>query len=230
MTEPIRVLIVDGHPLVRAGIVAGLREDPGIAVVGQADTAQESVEQARRLRPDLVVMEIALRPGSDGVEATRRLSAELPQTQVVIFTVHDQSHDVERCLEAGARGYLVKNEGLAELRSGIRAVHQGVLFIGRGVEYPPRSNDPDPLTPRELEVLCLIAQGGANGQIAQTLTVSRRTVESHRLSIRRKLGLTSAAELTRYAIAHGLCPGLSPEQGLARAGKVQPSAPRAPTH
>ncbi|WP_295458857.1 response regulator transcription factor [uncultured Thiodictyon sp.] len=230
MTEPIRVLIVDGHPLVRAGIIAGLREDPGIAVVGQADTAQESLEQARHLCPDLVVMDIALRAGSDGVKATRGLSAELPQTQVLIFTIHDESHYVVRSLAAGARGCLLKQEGLAELRSGIRAVHQGVLFIGRGVEYPPRSNDPDPLTPRELQVLCLIAQGLANGQIAQALALSRRTVESHRLSIRRKLGLTSAAELTRYAIAHGLCPGLLEAHGLARAGKVHPRPPRPPPH
>jgi two-component system nitrate/nitrite response regulator NarL len=205
MSEPIRIVIVDDHPLLRAGVIACLAQDPGIVVVGQADHGEQALQEARRLCPDLIVMDIGLAGAMDGIEATRRLREELPQTQVLIFTMHNEPHYVRRSLAARARGYALKDLGGAELLLGIRAVHAGGLFLSRGVVDDRTDRDLDALTPSEIEVLCLIAQGLSNKEIARVKNCSPRTVESQRLSIRNKLGLFSTAALTIYALENHLC-------------------------
>ncbi|AUB81742.1 response regulator [Candidatus Thiodictyon syntrophicum] len=158
VVAPIRVLIVDDHPLLRDGVGACLRQDPGIALVGQAGNGEEALQEAARLRPDLILMDIGM-GGMDGIEATRRLCAALPQTRILILTMHDKPHYVTQSLAAGARGYVLKSAGGAELLCGIRALHQGALYFSKGVDYPPKRDVPNLLTRREIEVLCLTAQG-----------------------------------------------------------------------
>ncbi|HYN78034.1 MAG TPA: response regulator transcription factor [Lamprocystis sp. (in: g-proteobacteria)] len=206
ITQPIKVLIVDDHPLLRDGVGACLREDSGIALVGQAGNAQEALQEAERLRPDLILMDISLGE-MDGIEATRRICAALPQTRVLILTMHDKPHYVAQGLAAGARGYVLKGAGGAELLCGIRAVHQGGLYFSKGVDYPPKLAAPDTLTRREIEVLCFIAQGLSAKKIALTLGIGDRTVECHLRNIYGKLDIHNAVELTRWAIAHGVCAG-----------------------
>lgn len=216
VVAPIRVLIVDDHPLLRDGISACLCQDPGIALVGQAGNGEEALQEALRLRPDLVLMDISM-GRLDGIEATRQLCAALPQTRVLILTMHDKPHYVVPAIEAGARGYVLKSAGGADLLRGIRAVHHGARYFSEGVEYPPPRlppDPPDPPTNREIEVLCLIARGLSAKEIARTLDISPRTVESHCASIRAKLGIRNAVGLARYAMAHPeLCPGLSQDGG-----------------
>ncbi len=208
MSEPIRLLIVDDHPLLRDGIVACLGEDPGVAVIGQAGNGEDALREARRLNPDLVLMDIDM-PVMDGIEATRRLRDLLPGVRVLILSMHNHPHQVEQSLAAGACGYVLKNTRGAELLRVIRAVHLGGRYVGDGVQLPgsaPRGPAPEALSEREVEVLRLITEGLANKEIARRLGIGVRTVEAHRLSIRNKLGISKAGGLARYAMAHGLCP------------------------
>lgn len=203
MTEPIRLLIVDDHPLVIDGLIARLQSDPEITVVGQAGNGQEALGEARRLCPDVVLMDIKM-PVMDGIEATRRLLAELPQTQVLILSSYNEHFLVEQSQAAGACGYVLKNARAEELRRVIVLVHNGGRYFSKGVIVdPPRTHQ---LTPREIEVLCCVVNGKTNKQIARLLTITVRTVEQHRENIRNKIGLNHVADWCRFAIEQGLCP------------------------
>jgi two-component system, NarL family, response regulator NreC len=207
----IRVLIADDHGVLRAGLRALLHGAADIRVVAEADTGQEAVQLAGRLRPDIILLDISM-PGIDGIEVTRRLSAARAETRVLIMTMHEDTSLLRAALDAGAAGYIIKRAVESELITAIHAVYRGELYIHpaltRGLFQDPPLASPVPaaegLTAREIDVLRRIGQGHTNREIAEALTLSVRTVESHRASILSKLGMHSRAELARYAAQHGL--------------------------
>ncbi len=213
MTVRIRVLVADDHAIVREGVHQLLSQQPDIEVVGEAADGAQVLDLARKLRPDLVLMDIGM-PGMNGLEATRALKAEQPQTNVLVLTMQEGEDYFFRLLQAGASGYVLKGAGSAELLSAIRAVQQGGVYLnptmtkkvlGDLLKRPEQVNaTSDRLTPREHEVLKLIAEGKTNREIADELVLSLNTVQTHRLHIMEKLNLHNRAELVKYAIRRGL--------------------------
>jgi two-component system response regulator NreC len=211
----IRVLIADDHTLLRDGIRALLADEPDIDVVGEAEDGRWAVERACKLRPDVVLMDIAM-PLLNGLEATRQIKRDSPETHVLILTMHEDAEYVGRVLEAGAAGYVLKHAAGHELVAAIRAVAGGGAFFSPSIArhvlegYVSRregaaSPDPyDELTPREREVLQLIAEGYTNRDIAGMLTLSIKTVKTHRLHLMHKLNIHDRGELVRYAIQKGI--------------------------
>ncbi len=208
MTEPtVRIIVIDDHPLVREGIRQAL-SSPGFEVVADAGSAEEGLERARDLRPDVVVMDISL-PGMTGIEAAERLRELLPQTRVLMLSVHDHPEYVLESVRAGANGYLRKDSLPAELRAAVRAVYEGRTTFGAGRPATTEAVAPIVaaaaerlalLTPREREVLVGIASGNSNKEIAASLGLSVRTVESYREALIGKLGISGTAGLTRFAL------------------------------
>lgn len=212
--RPIRILLAEDHTLVRKGLRSLLEGEDGLVVVDEAVDGREAVEKAGRLQPDIVLMDIAM-PGLNGLEATRQLRQRHPRVQVVILTMYADEEYIPQLLEAGARGYVVKQAAPEELIAAVRAVHQGDIFLTPSVsrtvvqEYLQQAatmtrSGQDLLTPREREVLQLIAEGHPPRQIAQLLCISVKTVEAHRANLMRKLAASSTAELTRHAIRRKL--------------------------
>ncbi len=206
----IRILLADDHALVRQGLRFILEAQDDMEIVGQAGNGNEAVEMAEKLKPDVVVMDVAM-PGLNGVEATRRLSGSLPRTRVLALSMHKDSVYVREILRAGARGYLLKDSGDADLVAAVRAVAKGEGYISPAVsdavlsDYRKHVTDPlDLLTSREREVLQLIAEGKTNKEIATDLNLSVYTVEAHRGRIMEKLNLHSTGELVRFALRNGL--------------------------
>ena len=208
--EKIRILLADDHALVREGIRRVLEEDPDFEVVAEAADGEEAVALAREHRPDVAVVDISM-PNASGFEVTARLQAEVTSTRVLILSMHDDVEYVMRAVRAGARGYLLKDEaGPSQLREAVRAVHSGSSFftsevaarLAAGLRGDGEQQGPgvDVLTARELDVLKGIAAGSSNKQIAADLGISRRTVESHRESLMRKLDIRTVAGLTRFAL------------------------------
>jgi two-component system, NarL family, nitrate/nitrite response regulator NarL len=196
----IRLMLVDDHPLVRDGLRARLASVPGLAVVAEADSADAALEIAPRAAPDLVLMDIGLR-GTNGIEATRRLRALLPALHVVVLSMHDNAEYVREALQAGAGGYVLKDSPAEDIVAAIHAVMAGGQYLSAGVvAAPPRERGDDSLTPREREVLALIAEGLSSKDIGERLAMGVRTVETHRTNLRRKLDLASPAALVRYAV------------------------------
>jgi len=210
---PMRILIVDDHGVLRAGLRALLNAEPDLHVVGEAADGQTGLRLATELNPDLVLMDITM-PGMSGIQVTRQLKETLPGTRVLILTLHEDESLLREAIRAGASGYILKQAVEAELISAIRAVGRGELYIHPAMTRAllkdvspllvPEENPTEPLSPRELEVLRLVAQGHTNRQVAEMLHLSVRTVESHRANLMDKLGLSSPAQLVRYAIEHGL--------------------------
>jgi two-component system, NarL family, response regulator NreC len=214
MTKPITVLIVDDHAIVRDGINALLDLAGDISVAGEAANGSEALLQARKLRPDVVVMDISM-PVLGGIEATRRLRRELPQIKVLALTQHDDKEHVISAIEAGAFGFISKTAASAELLTGIRAVHRGDSYISPLVarfliedyqhgDVPRRHDTLEQLTDRERDVLKLIAEGYTGREIAEILIVSPKTVEGHRTRITAKLGLRSRVEIVKFALRRGI--------------------------
>lgn len=200
MMSPIRLMLVDDHPLVRDGLRARLEAVPGLEVVAEADGADAALATAARTRPDLVLMDIGLR-GASGIDATRRLLADQPALRVLVLSMHDGPEYVREALAAGAAGYVLKDSPADEIVQAIHAVIAGQRHLSAGLEpAPPSVRGDDGLTPREREVLALIAEGLSSRDIGQRLAMGVRTVETHRTNLRRKLGLSSAAALVRYAV------------------------------
>lgn len=208
----IRILVADDHTVVRSGLCRLLEDEADLEVVGVASTGAEAVELAGSLMPDVVLMDLTM-PEVDGVEATRVILARVPATRVLALTMHEERAFVDRVLEAGAAGYLLKRAADTELINAIRAVHRGEAYVDPAVvrpvlaEYlhargagPPRAA----LSPREQEVLRLVAWGYTAKEIAERLSVSVKTVESHKARMMEKLGLRTRAELVRHAMGEGL--------------------------
>jgi two-component system, NarL family, response regulator NreC len=206
----IRILLADDHALVRQGFRMILEAQPDMEIVGQAGNGREAVELAEKLKPDVVVMDVAM-PELNGTEATRRLSASLPRTRILALSMHKDSVYVREILRAGARGYLLKDSGDTDLVAAVRAVAKGEGYISPAVsdavlsDYRKHVTDPlDLLTGREREVLQSIAEGKTNKEIATALNLSVYTVEAHRGRIMEKLNLHSTGELVRFALRNGL--------------------------
>jgi two-component system, NarL family, response regulator NreC len=206
----IRILLADDHALVRQGFRMILEAQPDMEIVGQAGNGNEAVELAEKLKPDVVVMDVAM-PELNGTEATRRLAASTPRTRVLALSMHKDSVYVREILRAGARGYLLKDSGDTDLVAAVRAVAKGEGYISPAVsdavltDYRKHVTDPlDLLTGREREVLQSIAEGKTNKEIATSLNLSVYTVEAHRGRIMEKLNLHSTGELVRFALRNGL--------------------------
>lgn len=213
--SPIRVLIAEDHTIVREGIRLILEAAPDIEVVGEVTTGREAVEQACRLEPDVVCMDISM-PDMDGLKATRQIKRCCPNVQVVALTVHESDEYFFQMLKAGASGYVLKDAASSDLVAALRAVARGEVFLYPTVakklveDYVSRVGEEEApegyrtLTPREREVLALIGEGLTNREIAERLVISLSTVQTHYAHILEKLGLSNRAELIKYAIQHGL--------------------------
>jgi two-component system response regulator NreC len=210
---PTRILIADDHGVLRAGLRALLNAEPDLVVVGEAADGQEALRLAGEMHPDVVVMDISM-PDADGIEVTRHLRKDLPDVHVLILTVHEDESLLRAAIRAGAAGYIVKRAVESELISAIHAACRGELYVHPSMtrallhDLQPAFISEDVsvelLTPREIEVLRLVAKGYTNRQIAEELTISVRTVESHRANLMDKLNLRSRVELVRYATKHRL--------------------------
>jgi len=205
MEKKITVLLVDDHGLVRRGFRRMLEDEPDMEVVGEAGGGEEAIKLARELQPQVVVMDCAL-PGMNGLEATRGILDELPRTAVLMLSMHTESTWVRQAIEAGARGYVLKNALDLELGAAIRKVAAGETVFDPQVEQKEalRGERSTALTPRELEVLQMIVDGKSNKEIAVALELSANTVAVHRANIMNTLGIHKTAELVVYAIRAGL--------------------------
>jgi DNA-binding NarL/FixJ family response regulator len=210
MTTKLRVLLVDDHNLVRSGIRSLLEDIEGIEVVGEAADGGRAIELALELRPDLAVMDIAMK-GVTGLEAAARIRRDVPETRVLILSMYANEEYVLAALKAGASGYLLKDAATAELALAVEAVRQGQAYLSPGVSvklveaYAGRAGEgAHGLTPRQEEILRLISEGNATKEIAHRLGLSVKTVESHRAQIMDRLGIRDVAGLVRYAIRTGL--------------------------
>lgn len=211
----IRVLIVDDHAVVREGIRHVLSSDADFDVVGEAAGGEAAIALAQSLQPDVVVLDLSM-PDLPGLEAAPRIRQTVPCAAILILSIHDHPEYVLRSIEAGTQGYLRKDSSPSELRNAIRAVHEGGTFfsasaarhvsdaVGRRAGEESSTAKSESLTHRERDVLIEIARGRTNKEIAGSLGVSVRTVESHRESLLKKLGVRGTAGLTRFAIGAGL--------------------------
>lgn len=209
MSTKIRILLADDHAVVRQGFKLILNQQPDMEVVGEAKDGVEAVRLAHELKPNLVIMDIAM-PGMNGVEATRRIIESDPECRILILSMHKDAVYVRETLRAGARGYLLKDSIDHDLLRAIRAVAQGDGFLspeisGTVLEGYQQVEDPfDQLTAREREVLQMLAEGRVAKEVAAALEISVYTVDAHRGRIMKKLGLRSSTELVRFAMRKGL--------------------------
>jgi len=206
----IRILLADDHAVVRQGFKMILSAQPDMEIVGEAGNGHEAVALAENLKPDVVVMDVAM-PELNGIEATRRLAESVPHARVVALSMHKDSVYVREILRAGARGYLLKDSVAGDLVSAVRAVAQGEGYLSPAVsdavlnDYRRHVTNPiDLLTSREREVLQMLAEGKTNKEIATMLNLSVYTVEAHRGRIMEKLNMHSINELVRFALRNGL--------------------------
>jgi len=209
----IRVLLAEDHTLVRAGIHALINSFDDITVVAEASDGREATKQARSARPDVVLMDIAM-PGLNGLEATARIVRSCPNTRVLVLTMHSNEEYVVQALRAGATGYLVKEAATGELHQAISSVARGETYLSPSISRPAVerlmdndrtiSSSLDQLTPRQREILQLVAEGMSTREIADLLIVSIKTVESHRAQLMERLGIRDVPGLVRLAIREGL--------------------------
>ena len=215
--KPIRILLADDHPVVRDGLRALLEREADMSIVAEAADGRETVRLAEEHSPDVVIMDLAM-PIMNGIEATRRIVAKSPHTAVVILSMHQDESYVLGSLNAGAKGYLLKDSMRREVIEAVRAVSQGRSFLTRKVSAMLREDyigqlrrrgledSYELLTDREREILQLIAEGRANKEVASLLNISLTTVETHRTHILQKLDLHSVPELILYAVRKGIIP------------------------
>ena len=211
MPPPIRVLIVDDHAVVRAGIKLLLGREDDIEPVGEAGSGREGIFEARTLKPDVILMDVVM-PGGSGLEVIPTLLREQPELKILVLSMQDDPRYVREAFAAGARGYVLKEAADVELVAAIRDVAAGGQYVhpelgARLVAAETaerRRAEDDPLSDREREVLRLLALGHTNQEIAKELYISGRTAETHRAHIMQKLGLGTRAELVRYALVNGL--------------------------
>ena len=204
MTQPtVRLVIVDDHSLVRDGLRARLAVVPHLEVVGEAANGAEALLQAEALTPDLMLIDVGMR-GMNGIELATVLHTRHPSIRVLMLSMYDNREYVQSAIRAGALGYVLKESPTEEILAAISAVCVGGRYFSAQVSNTVAQPDAVPsLTAREHEVLLLLAHGRSNKTVAQELDISVRTVEAHRFSLRRKLGVDSAAELLKIAVTHG---------------------------
>ncbi|MFC0712085.1 response regulator [Azorhizophilus paspali] len=200
--NPIRIVLVDDHALVREGIRALLTVMPRIEVVGEAESAAEALELLDRRPADLLLLDIGLKD-TNGLELTRTLDRQYPNLKVLILSMYDNIEHVRTAIRAGARGYVLKDASSREIVAAIEAIAAGGSFYSSEVarKLADRGSDPQNLTPREHQILRMLAQGLDSKAMARELDISVRTVETHRLSIRRKLNIDGFAALIKYALS-----------------------------
>jgi two-component system response regulator NreC len=210
VTSKIRILIADDHTLLRNGICALLEAEPDMVIVGEANDGREAVRLVGQLKPQVVLMDIAM-PLLNGLEATRQIKREHPEINVLVLTMYDHEEYFREMLEVGASGYIIKRAAATELVSAIRAVYNGEAVLSPAItrllledylnrETHREDDDPNALSAREREVLQLIAEGKTSREIAELLHLSVKTVQSHRTNLMQKLDLHDRGELIKYAI------------------------------
>jgi len=210
VTSKIRILLADDHTLLRNGIRALLEDEQDIIIAGEAEDGREAVRLANQLKPNVVLMDIAM-PLLNGLEATRQIKREHPEINVLVLTMYDHEEYFRQMLEVGASGYIIKRAAATELVSAIRAVYNGEAVLSPAItrllledylsrDVPGEENDPNALSSREREVLQLIAEGKTSREIAEILHLSVKTVQSHRTSLMQKLNLHDRGDLIKYAI------------------------------
>ena len=200
----------------RSGIRSLLEASDDVEVVGEAGDGRDAIVQTLQLKPHIVLMDVAM-PGLNGIDATRQVLAAAPDTRVLILSMHSDEQYIFEAMRAGASGYVLKSAAVKELMRGIRAVAAGRHYVSpslsgvvmddyvRRAKQGQQRSDADKLTPREREVLQLIAEGKTSAEVGKVLYISARTVETHRQHLMEKLGIHSTAGLTKFAIRHGLC-------------------------
>ncbi|MBN1179428.1 MAG: response regulator transcription factor [Anaerolineae bacterium] len=209
----IRILVADDHGVLRAGLRALLDAEPDMTVVGEASDGDTTLRLVLARQPDVVLLDVSM-PDASGIEVTRQLKAAHPDARVLILTVHEDVALLREAIRVGASGYIVKRAIESELITAIHAVHRGELYVHPSMTHALLQQAPSPppadtalveqLTPREIDVLRLIARGHTNRQAAELLTLSVRTVETHRANIMEKLGAQGRVDLVRYAQEHNL--------------------------
>jgi two-component system response regulator NreC len=211
----VRVLLADDHTLIRAGLRLVVDQEPEFTVVGEASDGRQAVALAQQLKPDIVVMDVGM-PGLNGIEACRQIRESLPETQVVMLSMHSDEGYVLRALKAGARAYLLKDSAEADLARAIRAASEGKSFFSpavgkvlledymRTLHRTGAEDSYELLSPREREILQLVAEGKSSKEIASLLNLSVHTVETHRARVMQKLNLRGIPELTLYAVRKGI--------------------------
>jgi len=205
MTRVASVLVVDDHAVVRAGVRHILEATPNVVVVAEASDAASAVTLARQHKPDLIMLDVSM-PGGSGISALPAIRHDVPEARVLMLSVHDDREYLDESVRAGAHGYLLKDTAATDLRSAVSALLSGQGYFSPGLRDTPatKSEPATRITSREREVLSHVAAGKTNKQIAGVLGISPRTVETHRESLMRKLGISSVAGLTRYAIEHDI--------------------------
>jgi DNA-binding NarL/FixJ family response regulator len=215
MRDTIKIVLADDHRIFRKGLKSLLSEKENIEVVAEADNGDEALEAAGKHKPEIVIMDIAM-PKMDGIEATRQIRERLPDTEVVILSMHAKKAYIDQVLKAGAKGYVLKDSDEENLLSAINTVHNGGYYLDSPIADQVLSDyfsdkskseikkQSDPLSEREREVLRLLAEGHSNQEVANVLYISRKTVENHRANIVRKTGVQGQVGLTKYAARIGL--------------------------
>ena len=210
LSRKIRVLLADDHRILRQGVRMLIDSQKDMEVVGEAKTGREAIEEARRLKPDVVVMDVSM-PELNGIEGTRHICDEMKHTRVLALSMHKDAVYVREILRAGARGYLLKDSEDDDLVRAIRCVQRGEAFLSPAIsdavlsDYRKHVSNPvDLLTSREREILTMVADGKTNKDIANALNLSVYTVESHRGSVMEKLNLHNAGDIVRFALRNGL--------------------------
>ena len=210
MSDPVRVLIVDDHPMVAEGIEALLETFDDLDVVGTLSNGRDAVDQVSELAPDVILLDLNM-PGVTGLSATEMILEKRPETRILILSMHDSPEYISTALSHGANGYILKDVPTDEIKTAIDEVMAGKQYLctGAHASLAPRkiADGREPLTSREQTILLELAQGKSNRQVADALDISIHTVETHRKNIKRKLDISSTAGLTRYALEHGVLQG-----------------------
>ncbi len=221
MKKKTRILLADDHQLVRAGFRALLKQFPAVEVVAEAGDGREALDLFKKYRPDVVLIDIAM-PKLNGLEATARITKEFPNAMVIVLSMYAKEEYVVQAIQAGARGYLIKEDAVSGLKAAIETVTDGELYLSPrilthlthgdleriGVRYDPLAR----LTSRQREVLQLVAEGNNTKEIASLLNVSVKTVEAHRTQLMQRLGINDIPSLVRQAMRSGLVPGEGPAE------------------
>ncbi|WP_052888327.1 MULTISPECIES: response regulator [Thermogemmatispora] len=213
--QKIRILLADDHTILRAGLKMMLNAQPDMEVVGEAQDGRQALQEALRLQPDIVLMDITM-PDMSGIEATRQIKKQVPETKVLILTMHENDEYIFQALRAGASGYMLKEAADTDLISALHVIQNGQVYLSpvaqsvmvgdylQRVRAGEEKDSYESLTEREREILKLVAEGYTNTKIAERLVISPKTVDTHRTHIMDKLNLHSRAELVKYAMRRGL--------------------------